>query len=234
MVPDRNDATRHVGDDLGDRERRDPVWAAVAQGVNLVLGCDDPADAGTDDHARSGSRRVLSFVRNPGVGQGLIATGALEPVARRLGRFWKRAPALALLATLIVGAALSAFMNNTPIVVLMLPMLIGAAIRSNSPTSGILLPMGLGTIIGGMSTTIGTNTPEMRSASFWTGAFDPWASSTSRTIWARAVSRPTLSARKRKLPLLLIVPATTPSPGRFSTGIGSPVSIDSSMALCPS
>ena len=91
-------------------------------------------------------------------GQALVHTGALEPVARRLSLFWKKAPALALLATLIVGAALSAFMNNTPIVVLMLPMLIGAAIRSNSPTSGILLPMGLGTIIGGMSTTIGTST----------------------------------------------------------------------------
>ena len=91
-------------------------------------------------------------------GQALVRTGALEPVARRLGRFWKRAPVRALLATLVVGAVLSAFMNNTPIVVLMLPMLIGAAIRSNSPTSGILLPMGLATIVGGMSTTIGTST----------------------------------------------------------------------------
>jgi di/tricarboxylate transporter len=91
-------------------------------------------------------------------GQALVRTGALEPVARRLSRFWKRAPALALLATLVVGAVLSAFMNNTPIVVLMLPMLIGAAMRSHSSTSGILLPMGLATIIGGMSTTIGTST----------------------------------------------------------------------------
>ena len=91
-------------------------------------------------------------------GQALVRTGALEPVARRLSRFWKTSPALALLATLLVGAALSAFMNNTPIVVLMLPMLIGAAIRSHSSTSGILLPMGLATIIGGMSTTIGTST----------------------------------------------------------------------------
>lgn len=46
-----------------------------------------------------------------------------------------------LLAALVVGAFLSAFMNNTPIVVLMLPLLIGAAIRSKSSTSGILLPM---------------------------------------------------------------------------------------------
>ena len=91
-------------------------------------------------------------------GQALVRTGALEPVARRLGRFWKKAPAIALLATLVVGAVLSAFMNNTPIVVLMLPMLIGAAIRSNSSTSGVLLPMGLATLVGGMSTTIGTST----------------------------------------------------------------------------
>jgi len=91
-------------------------------------------------------------------GQALVRTGALEPVARRLGRFWKKAPVLALLATLVVGAILSAFMNNTPIVVLMLPMLIGAAARSKTSTSGVLLPMGLATLIGGMGTTIGTST----------------------------------------------------------------------------
>ena len=91
-------------------------------------------------------------------GEALVQTGALEPVARRLARLWKRSPKFALLLTLIVAAVLSAFMNNTPIVVLMLPMLIGAAVRSNSPTSGILLPMGLATLIGGMGTTIGTST----------------------------------------------------------------------------
>jgi di/tricarboxylate transporter len=91
-------------------------------------------------------------------GQALVRTGALEPVARRLGRFWKKAPAIALLLTLVVGAFLSAFMNNTPIVILMLPMLIGAAIRSKQSTAGILLPMGFATLIGGMGTTIGTST----------------------------------------------------------------------------
>ncbi len=91
-------------------------------------------------------------------GHALVRTGALEPVARRLARFWKKSPSFALLATLVLGAALSAFMNNTPIVVLMLPMLIGAAIRNDSSTSGILMPMGLATLVGGMSTTIGTST----------------------------------------------------------------------------
>ncbi len=91
-------------------------------------------------------------------GEGLVRTGALDPVARQLAKLWKWNAGLALLLTLIVGAVLSAFMNNTPIVVLMLPMLIGAAARSNSSTSGVLLPMGFATLIGGMGTTIGTST----------------------------------------------------------------------------
>ena len=91
-------------------------------------------------------------------GEALVRTGALEPVARRLARLWKWSPKLALLLTLIIAAILSAFMNNTPIVVLMLPMLIGAVVRSKGSASGVLLPMGFATLLGGMGTTIGTST----------------------------------------------------------------------------
>ena len=91
-------------------------------------------------------------------GEALVRTGALEPVARRLARLWKWSPKFALLLTLVIAAFLSAFMNNTPIVVLMLPMLIGAAVRSKRSTSGVLLPMGFATLLGGMGTTIGTST----------------------------------------------------------------------------
>ena len=91
-------------------------------------------------------------------GQGLVRTGALEPVGRHLARLWARAPSLSLLLTLLVGAVLSAFVNNTPIVVLLLPILISVALRSNQPPSATLLPMGLATLVGGMATTIGTST----------------------------------------------------------------------------
>ncbi len=92
------------------------------------------------------------------IGQGLVRTGALEPIGRNLAKLWKVSPILSLLLTLIIAASLSAFMNNTPIVVLLLPILINVAIRTSTPTSGMLLPMGLATLIGGMSTTIGTST----------------------------------------------------------------------------
>jgi di/tricarboxylate transporter len=91
-------------------------------------------------------------------GQGLIVTGALEPVGRYLARQWEHHPTLTLLQTLLVGAILSAFVNNTPIVILLLPILISVSLRTSTAASSVLMPVGFATLIGGMSTTIGTST----------------------------------------------------------------------------
>jgi len=92
------------------------------------------------------------------IGQGLVRTGALEPIGRYLAKLWKISPVLSLLITLIVAGTLSAFVNNTPIVVLLLPILISVALKTKTATSPMLLPVGLATIVGGMTTTIGTST----------------------------------------------------------------------------
>jgi len=92
------------------------------------------------------------------VGQGLVHTGALEPIGRLLTKAWTRAPFFSFLMTLIVSAILSAFINNTPIVVLFLPILISVCLRTKSPASRVLMPMGFATLVGGMGTTIGTST----------------------------------------------------------------------------
>jgi len=91
-------------------------------------------------------------------GQGLVRTGALEPVGRALAGFWSVSPSLSLLLTLVVGAVLSAFVNNVPIVVLLLPILMSTALKTGEAPSRILMPMGFATLVGGMSTTIGTST----------------------------------------------------------------------------
>jgi di/tricarboxylate transporter len=92
------------------------------------------------------------------VGEGLIRTGALEPVGRFLAKVWRKGPALSLLFTIVITAFLSAFINNTPIVVLMLPILVGIGIRAGVSPTGTLIPMGFASILGGMATTIGTST----------------------------------------------------------------------------
>ncbi len=92
------------------------------------------------------------------VGHGLVRTGALEPVGRLLQRIWSHSPQLTLLLTLVLAGLLSAFVNNTPIVVLLLPILVSVSLRSGTSASGILMPMGLATLVGGTATTIGTST----------------------------------------------------------------------------
>ncbi|MGH8194645.1 MAG: SLC13 family permease [Woeseiaceae bacterium] len=88
----------------------------------------------------------------------LETTGALQPLASTVGRAWSNRPVLALIVTLLSSAILSAFMNNTPIVVLLMPILVGVSLRVKFPVSTVMMPMGFATIIGGMSTTIGTST----------------------------------------------------------------------------
>lgn len=91
-------------------------------------------------------------------GQGLVRTGALEPLGFILAKLWGRYPVLSLLATLLFSAVLSAFINNTPIVVLLIPILINVATRTNTSPASLLMPMGFATLVGGMGTTIGTST----------------------------------------------------------------------------
>ncbi len=92
------------------------------------------------------------------IGQALVRTGAMEPIGRLLAKMWRKFPRLAPLIGIIVAAILSAFVNNTPVVILILPILINVSLRTGASMSGVLLPIGLVTIVGGMATTIGTST----------------------------------------------------------------------------
>ncbi|MCW5573938.1 MAG: SLC13 family permease [Steroidobacteraceae bacterium] len=89
--------------------------------------------------------------------QGLVRTGALAPLGRIVTRLWAASPLLALGAMLVITAIVSAFMNNTPQVALMIPILTSVALRSGTPASSTLMPMTFASQIGGMGTPIGTS-----------------------------------------------------------------------------
>ena len=92
------------------------------------------------------------------LGRGLTMTGALEPAVRVLGRLWRINGTLGLLVTLVVAGAASAFVNDTPVLVLMLPMLLSLAERTGHPASRTLMPVNFAILAGGMLTSIGTST----------------------------------------------------------------------------
>lgn len=92
------------------------------------------------------------------LGRGLTVTGAMEPVARIVARIWKLNRWLGLLVTLVLAATASAFVNDTPVLVLLLPVMLSIAERTGQPASRTLMPVNFAILAGGMLTSIGTST----------------------------------------------------------------------------
>ncbi len=89
---------------------------------------------------------------------GLVRTGALRWLTMHADRRARHAPILTLMASLAVVAAGSAFLNNTPVVVLMIPVFAQLAQRIGLPASKVLIPLSYAAILGGTVTLIGTST----------------------------------------------------------------------------
>jgi di/tricarboxylate transporter len=92
------------------------------------------------------------------LGRGLVVTGALDPAARLLTQVWRVNLWLGLVVTLGLAAAMSMVVNDTPVLVLLLPILVQLAQQGGMPASQTLIPVNAAILIGGMSTTIGTST----------------------------------------------------------------------------
>ncbi|WP_075221010.1 SLC13 family permease [Acuticoccus yangtzensis] len=92
------------------------------------------------------------------VGQGLFHTDALERPAHLLVGWVVKHGALGICVTFISIAALSAFLNNTPVVVMFIPIIATLASALKSSGSRFLMPLSFVTILGGMTTLIGSST----------------------------------------------------------------------------
>ena len=92
------------------------------------------------------------------MGRGLVVTGALEPAARFLESVFKVNLQLGLLVSLLIAFLLSMAVNDTPVLVLLLPIFVSLAAKGAMPASKTLIPLNAAVLIGGMATTIGTST----------------------------------------------------------------------------
>lgn len=91
------------------------------------------------------------------VAAGVSETGGLDGLLRRvLGR--PRSLAMAQLRMVIPISSVSAFLNNTPVVAMMVPVVTDWARRTGLPLSRLLLPLSYASILGGTCTLIGTST----------------------------------------------------------------------------
>lgn len=88
----------------------------------------------------------------------LVRTGALDVLTRTAERSAKTRPKTAVVAVILAVMAGSAIMNNTPVVVVMIPVMVQLSQSLGVKASRLLIPLSYAAIMGGSLTLIGTST----------------------------------------------------------------------------
>ena len=88
----------------------------------------------------------------------LVRTGALERFTQTAEANAKTRPLVAVVSLMAFVVIASAFVSNTPVVVVMIPVFVQIARTMGRPSSKLLIPLSYGAIMGGTLTLIGTST----------------------------------------------------------------------------
>ena len=111
--------------------------------------------------------RILQGFANPALitvlallvmGQGMVRTGVLDRGANLLLGVGGGSLTVSLLLILVAAIAVSAFLNNIPVVVIFIPIMQALAHRYGRSASKLMIPLSYGSVLGGMTTLIGSST----------------------------------------------------------------------------
>lgn len=92
------------------------------------------------------------------IGQSVIQTGALNEIANIIVKISRSNAVIAIMVSLVFVASVSAVLNNTPIVVIFIPIMAALAKSLNVSVSKVMIPLSYAAILGGMTTLLGTST----------------------------------------------------------------------------
>lgn len=89
---------------------------------------------------------------------GLHRTGAIDLLGQQIARIAGASETKLLLVSVAMVIPLSAFVNNTPVVVVMIPVILGVLRQSGAAPSRIFMPVSFASQLGGSLTLVGTST----------------------------------------------------------------------------
>lgn len=130
------------------------IVALLAVSVLLVCGILDTKEFLTVFGNSAAITIAMMFV----VSSALERTGCLQVVTNLLTKASGSSYTIAMLLVMITAMIISAFMNNTPVVIVMTPVVIALAGSLNISASKLLIPLSFSAIFGGTATLIGTST----------------------------------------------------------------------------
>ena len=89
---------------------------------------------------------------------GLERTGVIEALGNWFEKIAGNSPVRMLMAMMAIVAVLSGFVNNTPVVVVFMPIVLALCRKKDFIASKFLIPLSYAAIVGGTMTIIGTST----------------------------------------------------------------------------
>ena len=92
------------------------------------------------------------------ISKGMMRTGAVRFISQRVADYSRGRPTLAIFLILVIVGAASAFINNTPVVVLFIPIILSLGCELDFSPSKVLIPTSYASILAGTCTLIGTST----------------------------------------------------------------------------
>ncbi len=92
------------------------------------------------------------------ISKGMIRTGAVGYIGERVIDVSRGRPGLAIFLILVIVGTASAFINNTPVVVLFIPIILSLSCELKFSPSKFLIPISYASILAGTCTLIGTST----------------------------------------------------------------------------
>jgi di/tricarboxylate transporter len=128
--------------------------AMVAFSALLLTGILTPAEAFKVFSNEAAITVASMFV----LSSALERTGVIESIAHRLNRAVGKTDWSLLVVVLPCVALISAFINNTPVVVVFMPIMISLAAPRGIKPSKLLIPLSFASIFGGTCTLVGTST----------------------------------------------------------------------------
>jgi len=105
-----------------------------------------------------GNKAILTIAGLYVVGEGLTRTGALEFVTRYMLRVTMGKASRMIFVTCVVAALTSSLLNDTAVVVVLVPVLLEMSRTTGIPAAHLLMPTSFAALLGGMNTLIGTST----------------------------------------------------------------------------
>lgn len=88
----------------------------------------------------------------------LVRTGALAVLTKMAERYARTNPKMAVIGVILTVMGASAIMNNTPVVVVMIPVVVQLSKTLGTKASKLLIPLSYAAIMGGSLTLLGTST----------------------------------------------------------------------------